>query len=94
MPGASRHFFGFLSGACRCARPVHRSPRPRGIGTQIAGLANERPMPGIATAEMRMTGLRDEKKPSSSSRISPLRLGQLQLRVAVTQRDPGHQRAA
>jgi hypothetical protein len=51
-------------------------------------------MPGIATAEMRMTGLRDEKKPSSSSRISPLRLGQLQLRVAATQRNPGHHGAA
>jgi hypothetical protein len=42
---ASPHLFGFLSGACRCARPVHGSPRSQGIGVQIDGLANECPQP-------------------------------------------------
>jgi hypothetical protein len=41
--GASRRPLGFLSGACRSARPVHGSPWPQGVVTQIDGLANECP---------------------------------------------------
>ena len=74
------------------------SVRPVFGQSSIDGLANERPMPCIATAEMRMTGPRDEKNFLLVAYFQitkwPLRLGALQLRVAATQRDPGHQRAA
>jgi hypothetical protein len=93
-PLANSRNLRWLLNTCRCVRPVHGSPRPHGIGTQIDGLANERPMPCIAIAEMRMTRLRDEKKPSSSSRTSKSRMASAARGVAATQRDPGHQRAA